>query len=46
MPIPVLVPNGLLRLKPEVCPKLKVLVLPNAGGLAPNPPVLVPVILH
>lgn len=45
-PIPVLVPNGLLRLKPEVCPKLKVLGFPNGGGLAPNPPVLVPVILH
>lgn len=42
MPIPVLAPNGLLRLNPEVWPKLKVLVPPNGGGLAPNPPVLVP----
>lgn len=44
VPIPVLAPNGLLRLNPEVWPKLKVLVPPNGGGLAPNPPVLVPVI--
>lgn len=40
VPIPVLAPNGLLRLKPEVGPKLKLLVFPS--GLAPNTPLLAP----
>lgn len=44
VPIPVLAPNGLLRLKPEVGPKLKLLVFPS--GLAPNTPLLAPKIWY